>query len=279
MKTCVPQRRREIPVARLVRGGTARHSSSRRSLFLRAGLPGLSSDRVLRRSREAGFTLLELLIATAVGAIVLLAIQTAFFGALRLNTTAHARVDRDLELQRALAIIRRDFSGLVAPAAGTGNTLAGQFQSETFSSVVSADFGERLSPELSTSSGKIDGWNQFSEVQRVAYFLAPSKAGGETKDLVRVVTRNLLPTQETPGDALVILRGVQEAAVEFFDGSGWTSNWDSEETATLPTGLKFRVLLAPPDPSQPAAAPTELIVPVFVTTAQSATDAATAATP
>ena len=191
-----------------------------------------------------GFTLLELLIATAVGAIVLLAIQTAFFGALRLNTTAHARVDTDLELQRALAIIRRDLAGIMMPAAGTGSVLAGHLQSDSFSSTVSADFGERVSPDLFTNSGKIDGWNQFSEVQMVAYFLAQSKEGGESKNLVRVVTRNLLPTQETQGDPVTILHGVQEASVEFYDGSDWTANWDSEATSTLPTGLKFPASLS-----------------------------------
>ena len=41
----------------------------------------------LRSTR--GFTLLELLIATAVSAIVLLAINTTFFGALRLHNTTH----------------------------------------------------------------------------------------------------------------------------------------------------------------------------------------------
>ena len=212
------------------------------------------------------------------GAIVLLAIQTAFFGALRLNTTVHARTDTDLELQRALAIIRRDLTGLMLPTAGTGTKLSGQLQTETFSSTVSADFGERISPDLYTNSGKIDGWSPFSEVQMVAYFLAPSKDGGATKNLLRVVTRNLLPTQETPGDPLTLLRGVQEASVEFYDGSGWTAAWDSEATSTLPTGIKFSLVMAPPDRGQLATAPTELIVPVFVTTTQAAAEAASAAT-
>ena len=222
---------------------------------------------------------MELLIATAVGAIVLLAIQTAFFGALRLNTTAHARMDTALELQRALAIIRRDLTGIMVPATGTGSVLAGHLQTDTFSSTVGGDFGERVSPDLYTNSGKIDGWSQFSEVQMVAYFLAPAKDGGESKDLVRVVTRNLLPTQETPGDPLTLLRGVQEASVEFYDGSDWTTIWDSEATSTLPTGIKFSLVMAPPDRGQLATAPTELIVPVFVTTTATAAEAASAATP
>ena len=53
----------------------------------------------LRSTR--GFTLLELLIATAVSAIVLLAINTTFFGALRLHNTTHENIDSDLTQQRA----------------------------------------------------------------------------------------------------------------------------------------------------------------------------------
>jgi type II secretory pathway component PulJ len=218
---------------------------------------------------------------------VLLAIQTALFGALRLQNTAHARLDSDLALQRALAIVRRDFSGLMLPPASTATgatttttTLVRHLQTDAFSSSTDTSLGERIGPDLFTNSGKIDGWSQFSEVQRVAYYLAPAKEGGDTKDLVRVVQRNLLPVQETTGDPLVLLTGVQEAAVEFYDGTDWTDTWDSEATTSMPRAAKFRVLLAPPDRSQMAAAPIEIIVPIFVTTTQTAAEeAAAAATP
>ena len=44
------------------------------------------------RGRRA-FTLLELLVATAVGAVVLIVVQTTFFSALRLHNTTHTRID------------------------------------------------------------------------------------------------------------------------------------------------------------------------------------------
>ena len=72
-----------------------------------------------------GFTLLELLLATAVAAVVLLAINTVFFGALRLHNTTHEKIDTDLVLQRALGIVRRDLAGLMLPTGGEGVVLAG----------------------------------------------------------------------------------------------------------------------------------------------------------
>ncbi len=232
-------------------------------------------NRPARQSRrpQAAFTLLELLIATAVGAIVLLVIQTTFFGALRLNNTTHERIDTDLSLQRALGIIRRDFAGLMLP----GGTLSGQLQTTNFSSSLGDAFGERASPDITTNSGRIDGWNPFSEVQTVAYFLTPSADNSGAKDLVRVVKRNLLPVQDEIGTPQLLLHGVQDAATLFYDGTAWIDAWDSESSSTLPAGLKFRLTLMPLDRNQLSPAPIEVVVPVVVTTTQSAADAADAA--
>lgn len=218
------------------------------------------------RRESGGFTLLELLIATVVGGIVLLVIQTAFFGALRLHNSTHARNDSALELQRALGIVRRDFAGVMEP----GRLLSSQFQTDPLSAGMSDGFGERIGPDIHTTSGRIDGWSPFSEAQRVALFLAPpadaSKAG---KDLVRVVNRNLLPVQDEPGEPQVLLHGVLEAHVEFFDGAGWIEAWDSEATSTLPSALKLRLVMAPPEGGA-TPQPIELIVPVWVKTSATA---------
>lgn len=225
---------------------------------------------------RGGFTLLELLIATAVGAIVLLVIQTTYFGALRLHNTTHARIDEDLIVQRALGIVRRDFSGLLLP----GGTLSGQFQTQDFSSLTKDSYGERISPDLFTNSGKIDGWNPFSDVQMVAYYLAPGENGGT--NLLRVVTRNLLPVQETSAaEEQVLLQGVAEASVSFFDGTEWIDTWDSEVTSTLPTALKLSLVMLPHDAGQAVAGPIELVVPVMVltTTGQREAEEAEAAIP
>ncbi len=209
-----------------------------------------------------GFTLIELLLGIAVGAVVLVVIQTTFFGALRLHNTTHARIDSGLEVERALGIVRRDLAGLMLP----GGTLTGHLQTTNFSSTMTGFSGERVSPDFVTNSGKIDGWSPFAEAQQVAYYLAPSEGSNGLKDLVRLVNRNLLPVQELIPEEQVLLRGVVEASVLFYDGFGWTDAWDSEATATLPTALKFSLTLASPDGAQRPLAPMELVVPVMATT-------------
>jgi type II secretion system protein J len=239
----------------------ARDTSARK----RADLP--SALGTTHSTSNSAFTLLELLIATAVGAVVLLVIQTTYFGALRLHNTTHDRIEQDLMMQRALAIVRRDFAGLLLP----GGTLSGQFQTENFSSLGSETHGERVGPDMFTSSGRIDGYNPFSEVQRVNFYLAPGTtaegANSNTKNFVRVMTRNLLPVQETDsGEEQLLLEGVQSATISFFDGTGWTDTWDSEATSTLPRALKLSLVMAPHNGSQSASSPIELVVPVLVRT-------------
>lgn len=234
-----------------------------------------ASPQSLSRISPRGFTLLELLIATAVGAVVLVVIQTTFFGALRLHTTTHARIDEDAVLQRTLGIIRRDFAGLMLP----GGTFSGQLQTENFSGMNTGSYGERVSPDLFTNSGRIDGWNPFSEVQMVAYYLAPATSGTQGKDLVRVVTRNLLPVQDTEPEQQVLLSGVESATVSFFDGSGWTNTWDSEATSTLPSAVRLSLVMATGDKTRGDEAPVDLVVPILVTTTASQTLAAEEAAP
>jgi type II secretion system protein J len=211
---------------------------------------------------QRGFTLLELIIATAVGAVVLIVIQTTFFGALRLHNTTHERIDSDAALDRTLGIIRRDFAGLMMP----GGTLSGQLQTTNFSSLGEGSYGDRVTPDIYTNSAKIDGWSPFSEVQMVAYYLAPGATEADGKNLVRVVTRNLLPVQEAVPDEQILLHGVHSATLLFYDGMGWIDTWDSSESSTLPSALKFSLVMNTGAPGVTAPPPIELTVPVMVTT-------------
>jgi prepilin-type N-terminal cleavage/methylation domain-containing protein len=245
-----------------------------------------------RRPSARGFTLLELLVATAVGAIVLLVINATFFGALRLYNSSHDRTDDDLALQRALGIIRKDLAGIMLPGTLTANSVAnggtsnvglfsGQLQTDTVSANdLDSQGGTRSSPDFYTSSGSIDGWTPFGDVQMVSYYLTPDAAGSETKNLVRVVTRNLLPAQDPTSDNQVILSGVLSVDFLFYDGSDWTDTWDSVTTSTLPSAIKFSLVRAPRGTTQGGIPGSiDLVVPVIVTTTTSAQAAAAAATP
>lgn len=227
-----------------------------------------------RRPASAGFTLLEILVALAVSAIVLLAVQTVFFGALRLHKTTTDELNAHLSLERAFTLVQHDVEGLMIP----GSVFSGQFQSSPSSALTTDQLGDRISPDFYTSSGKVDGWNPFGDVQMVTYSLAPATDGSANKTLVRAVTRNLLPVQDTTSDAQPVLEGVVQAAFTYFDGTGWVDTWDSTATSTLPSAVKLSVVLAAQS-GQGTGDPIELVMPVLVQTATSQTQAATGAMP
>ena len=238
--------------------------------------------RVYSRQATRAFTLLELLLAMAIGAVVLLVINGTFFGALRLYKTTHDKIDVDLTLQRTLGIVRRDLAGIMIPASPTvtTNNFSGQLQSEANGTTPLEDTAQRITPDIHTNSGRIDGWSPFADVQTVTYYLTAASDGGPTKNLVRATNRNLLSaSSETTVDAQVLLTGVSTAGILFYDGQSWVETWDSTSTTSLPSALKFSLVLAPRDGGNRAdPAPIELIVPVIVKTITTAQQEATAAT-
>ncbi len=228
---------------------------------------------------ESGFTLLELVIASVVGAFVLLAINGTYFGALRLHNHTQAQADQDLILQRALGLVRRDLAGIMLPGSPTATppvgTFSGQFQDTPTSTPTQEFAAARVSADFYTTSGEVNGWNPYSEVQVVAYFLAPATDGSNTKNLVRAVTRNLLPVQTPTTDEQVLMTGIAAAEFDYYDGTQWATAWDSTQTSTLPSAIRFSLTPASGDASQPAT-PVTLVVPVLVATKTSAQTAAQA---
>lgn len=214
------------------------------------------------RSRRA-FTLIEILLATAVAAIVLIVIQSVFFGALRLRNTTADRIDDDLALHRALDFVQHDLAGLMIP----GGVLSGEFQTDTTLNLDDGVEGQRVSPDLYTDSGRVDARTPFADVQRVAYYLTPAADGSGHHDLVRLVSRNLLPVQDESAAGQTLLTDVAAVTFEYFDGIEWTDTWDSTATNTLPVAIRYSVQLKPLD-GQPARAPIVGVVPIVVSTIQ-----------
>src|ERR1051325_11630883 len=80
-----------------------------------------------RSCRRGAFTLLELLIAVAIFAIVLTAMNGVFYAAMRLQRSGSRMVEESVPIQQAVSVIKRDIQGIVAP----GGTLAGPLQPST----------------------------------------------------------------------------------------------------------------------------------------------------
>jgi prepilin-type N-terminal cleavage/methylation domain-containing protein len=229
---------------------------------------------------ESGFTLLELLIATVVAAFVLIVINGTYFGALRLHNSTQLKIDNDLVLDRTLELVKRDVDGLMLPAGANATpptgTFSGQFQDTPTDSPTQEFSAERVSPDFYTTTGEVNGWNPFSEVQVVTYYLSPATDGSNTKNLVRAVTRNLLPLTTPTTDEQILMTGVANVEFDYYDGTQWDTTWDSTVTSTVPYAVRFSLTLAA-NGTGPAPAPIQLVVPVLVATRTSQTQTIQAA--
>ncbi len=221
--------------------------------------------------RARAFTLIEVLIAIAAFAIILSTIGGVFYTGLRLRNKAAAATEKSLPLQQALAVIKRDLAGIVPP----GTNLFGQLQSTPTASSLQngqqnpalnmGSASTQISPDFYTLTGYLDDSTPWPQLQKVSYRLAESENRNAGKNLIRAVTRNLLPvlTEDTPAEQL-LLSGVSDVMFFYFDGTEWIDTWDSTTAQpSLPHAIKVQLQLAA-DESGQTFPPVELVVPVMV---------------
>jgi len=217
--------------------------------------------------RTRGFTLLEILVAVTVFAIVLTALNTVFYAALHLRNRATESVEQALPMQHALAVIKRDLANVVVP----GGTLSGVLQTTVITNLV----GGQSSPQFYTSTGFIDPTSPWSEIQKVSYLLVDPPARTTVgRDLIRAVSRNLLPASvEEPPAQQWLMGGLQSMTFYFYDGTQWRDSWDSSVadvttglTNILPQAIKVQIQLVSGQTKGALSipAPVELVIPVVV---------------
>src|SRR5579863_7018641 len=102
-----------------------------------------------RRKTNAAFTLLEVLVAISIFAVLTSAIATVFYSALRMRNLTTAAIENTLPVEDALDTIRHDLANIVAP----NGVFAGPLQNTTISNALPGQVG----PDFFTSSGELDG--------------------------------------------------------------------------------------------------------------------------
>jgi len=207
---------------------------------------------------RAGFTLLEMLLATMIGAIVLAAINTAFFAALRLRASTTAAVERTIPLNHALSVLKADLRGIII----TGGAMAGSMQSP------GTETANNLPSQLDvfTTTGLLNDELPWGDVQRISYYLKDPADNTRPvgRDLVRCVTRNVLSTIQPDLTEQVFLHGVSALQLSFYDGANWQTTWDSSSVGnSTPLAVKVVIEFAADDENNLRAhLPLEIVVPL-----------------
>jgi general secretion pathway protein J len=216
----------------------------------------------------AGFTLVEVILAMAICAIVLVAINAVFATAVRLRDRTSAGVDEMLPIDRTLEVVRRDLKGTVGPR----GYLAGDFkcgaQAMGTSMGLSGEAGG-AGLDFVTATGQISDRSPWGDLQEVVYELkAPTDKNQTGMDLVRCVNPNLLATSTQAADIRPLMSHVETADFDCYDGSQWRNTWDTSSGDTnLPVAVRIRIrLVANPGEDASRKAPLEIMVPLTTVT-------------
>ena len=81
--------------------------------------------------KQSAFTLVEMILAIGVAAIVLAAVNAVLFTALHLRRVTTEAVDAATPLDQAVMFLRRDLQCVVTPTNGTSKVLSGSFRAGT----------------------------------------------------------------------------------------------------------------------------------------------------
>ncbi len=191
-------------------------------------------------------------------AIVLVAINGVFFSALHLRNSVSNGLDESVPLEQAIAVLRRDLQNTTPP----GGTLQGGIQSGVVNGTVSQNNGITIF----TTTGTLSESAPWGDVQKVSYQLQEPAGGarGTGKDLIRSVTRNLLPTAVEENEDHWLAGNIEQLQFDYYNGNNWNDTWDSSAGNTnLPVAVRVRIQPARAERSHSLnAGPIEMIVPI-----------------
>jgi type II secretion system protein J len=221
---------------------------------------GVTVQRFGDPTRRA-FTLLEMLLAIGISALVLIVINAVLFAALNLRQATAETVDAASPIDSAVNFLKRDLQNCVTPTNFAPDAiLSGSFR---VGSIVSTSGNEPVSIEMSTATGGLSDTTPWGEVQRVTYELrAPATIGASGRDLYRSVTRNLLSVSTPAAEDQLMLHGVDSIKFSCYDGALWNDTWDTTSLAAVNTNLPVAVRVNIQMAGDANAQPIQLVVPI-----------------
>jgi type II secretion system protein J len=228
----------------------------------RNGYGGVSKFDIGGLAFSSGFTLIEMILAIGVAAIVLVAVNAVLFTALRLREATNNVVEAATPLDATVTFLRRDLQCLVTPTNGTSKILSGAFKAGLINS---PGVAEPVAVEMCTATGALNATTPWGDIQRVTYELKNAPDASGRRDLYRSVTRNLLATSATTEvQDQLMLSGVESVKFSGYDGSRWQETWDTSAANTvntnLPLAVKVEILMQ--GDNRNVTDPIQLIVPI-----------------
>lgn len=216
--------------------------------------------------RSRGFTLIEILVATAIFSVLVGALYSLFYGALRARESTYESIEKGLPTAYALTTVRRDLANMTAPTGLLAGAVIGEMDEQGALRLDTIEFF--------TTSGVIRASEPWGDIQKVSYYLSePEETDASGNYFVRAVTRNLLAstTEDPPEERL--LTGVESLTFTYYDGESWQDSWDSttQENAA-PEAVKMQLAFVKDDEGRRVSPPVSLVLPVTAGSSPSAAE-------
>jgi type II secretion system protein J len=211
----------------------------------------------IAKPRRRGFTLLELLVAMAMVAILAVSLFASIQITFRAQKRAEAAVEPARTAQLAMEMIGQDITNSFAPDGQLGGTFEGTTGTD--------DRGHEADDidfySTADSPQHIDANGEIKNIELTV--ITPVNSTDHV--LVRRVTRNLLSlnTTATP-DPEFICGHVDSFTVQYFDGTDWAPTWDSTaEDNTLPMAVQVTLNIDRADSAAPGGVQTTSYTRIF----------------
>jgi len=192
------------------------------------------------RRHLRGFTLLELLVATAMTAVLAGSLYATLHIAFKARRTADAAVGQMWKAELAVERIRIDLESAVVPK----GILAGGFLGEDGTDASGQPRDALILHCTATGATETEGAGDI----RMVELICEAADDSEGMILVRRVSRHLLATgiEEPPGQTLC--RGVRSLDLKYHNGTDWEDSWDSTtHSNSLPLAVRVTLELIAED--------------------------------
>lgn len=184
------------------------------------------------RRNASGFTLLEMLVAIAMVAIITASLYSALYVGFRAQRSATRAVEPARAATLTLQLMEQDIEGAMS---STG-ILAGQFLGSDATGLDGAD-GLAF-----YSSANVPTAGESGSDSRHVEFLVAADVDDQRPALYRRVTSNLLPSNAPMIREQVLCRNVRAFSLRYFDGTQWLDSWDSAgQGDLLPLGVEVQI--------------------------------------
>ena len=184
-----------------------------------------------------GFSILEVLIASAIASMILLTLNIAYSSIVKNVARATAMTEYYENIALAHAKIDKDISNIFFIKTNKKLNFIGETKGEN--SILNF---VTINHKKFAISGNLKKNNPSSDVNEIGYYL---KEDTEVQGVYFLVRREQMHYDDEPTEGGIenkILENIISLKFEFKKGNDWTTKWDSRQTKKIPKAVKTTIV-------------------------------------